>query len=223
MACSCTPFCGAAETRFTRAKADKELRQYREKGPIATTRRLRDGLLDTGLTAGADILDIGAGVGALTFELMDRGAEKATMVEASSGYLDAATAEAARRGRSVSIRFVHADFVSDGPELPTAAIVTLDRVICYYPFYEPFLEEALRHAERAFALSYPRGRWYVRAVTWIANAKRGTGALRRFVHPPNRMERLIREAGFQLASRTHTWMWTADVFLRTPSTAPTEG
>jgi tRNA1(Val) A37 N6-methylase TrmN6 len=209
--------------RFTRAKADQELRQYREKGPIATTRRLRDGLLDTGLTAGADILDIGAGVGALTFELMDRGAEKATMVEASSGYLDAATAEAARRGRSVSIRFVHADFVGGGPELPTAAIVTLDRVICCYPFYEPFLEEALRHAERAFALSYPRDRWYVRAVTWIANAKRGTGALRRFVHPPNRMERLIRKAGFQLASRTHTWMWTADVFVRTPATALTEG
>jgi len=223
MACSCTTFCGAAEARFTQEKAGKELRQYREKGPAATTRRLLDGLIGAGLVDRADILDVGAGVGALTFELLERGATHAVVVEASSAYLAAATAEAARRGRSESIRFVHADFVTAGPGLPKAALVTLDRVICCYPSYEPFLEKALRHAERAFALSYPRGRWYVRAAMGIENAKRSrTCSFRTFVHPPADMERIIRGAGFALVRRTHTWMWTVDVFVRTSRTLRTE-
>ena len=218
MACACTTFCGAAEERFTREKADKELRRYREKGPIATTRRLLDGLIRSGLVDRADILDLGAGVGALTFELLDRGVTHAIVVEASSAYLEAAAAEAARRGKSPSINFVHADFVAGGQELPTAAIVTLDRVICCYPAYEPFLEEALRHAERGFAMSYPRDRWYVRAAMGFENAKRSrTCSFRTFVHPPARMERIIRRAGFDLLSRTHTWMWAIDVFVRPSS------
>jgi hypothetical protein len=31
------------------------------------------------------------------------------------------------------------------------------------------------------------------------------------VHPPDAMERIIRDAGFTLATRSETWVWSADV------------
>jgi hypothetical protein len=37
---------------------------------------------------------------------------------------------------------MHGDFVDVGPQIPSAAIVTLDRVICCYPSFEPLLIEA---------------------------------------------------------------------------------
>ena len=154
MACYCCDFGDAAERQFTRDRAAKELRRYRRKGMGTTTRLLRDGLTRAGLTDGV-LLDIGAGIGALTFELLKGGISRATVVEASSAYLAAASDEAARRDRSADIEFVRSDFLDVAVEIPNANVVTLDRVICCYPFYERLLTEALRHADRGFAFSYP--------------------------------------------------------------------
>ena len=42
----------------------------------------------------------------------------------------------------------------------------------------------------------------------------GSKLLRTFVHPATRMEETIRRAGFTLAARRETWMWTADVYIQ---------
>ena len=77
------------------------------------------------------------------------------------------------------------------------------------------LERALQHAENVFAVSYPNDRWYVRVVTSFENARRARkSGFRTFVHPPARMQQIIQEAGFQLAMRRSTFVWTADVFVR---------
>ena len=128
-----------------------------------TTRLLRDGLATAGLATGA-LLDVGGGLGVLTLDLLDLGMSRAVVVEASSAYLAAASEEAARRGRSTSIQFVHGDFLAVTNQLPRSTVVTLDRVVCCYPFFESLLEQALGHAERGFAFSYPRDRWYVRVA-----------------------------------------------------------
>ena len=88
-----------------------------------------------------------------------RGMTHAIAVDASSAYIEAARHEAERVGRARDIQFVHADFVSAASQLPSATVVTLDRVICCYPSYEPLLSAALGHADRCVALSYPRAVW----------------------------------------------------------------
>jgi tRNA1(Val) A37 N6-methylase TrmN6 len=216
MACSCSSFCETADQQFTKQKAVRELERYRRKGAGATTRALRDGLADAELIDGV-LLDIGTGIGALAFELLDRGATHALAIDASQAYLASARAEAERRAMSDRVRFVHADFITAADGLPTASVVTLDRVVCCYPFHEPLLEHALRHAERAFAFSYPRDCWYVRAVVWIENAMRSRAhPFRTFVHPAARMEQIIHRAGFERVSRRVTFIWSADVFTRRP-------
>lgn len=209
--------CNIANEHFSRDKVAKELLQYRRKGAGPTTRRLRDGLASAGLTDGT-LLDIGGGLGVLSHELLDAGMSRAVVVDASSAYLDAASLEAVRRGRSLSMQFVNGDFLLVAPQLAGATIVTLDRVVCCYPLCEPLLAEALQRAERGFAFSYPRDRWYVKVGNWLENTlRRWRGSpFRTFVHAPREMTAMIENAGFTLASRRLTLAWSADVFVKSP-------
>jgi len=155
-------------------------------------------------------------VGALTLGLLERGLSRAVAVDASSAYLGAAREEAERVGKADAIHFVHADFVSIASALPAASVVTLDRVVCCYPAGEPLLASALSRAERCFAFSYPRDVWYVRLAMMIENGQRWLtrSSFRTFVHSVSAMEDMIERAGFELASRAETWVWSVDVYVR---------
>jgi len=222
MASCCASYEGIAAEQFNRKKATAELKRYRARGPRPTTRLLSDGIIDADQREGT-LLDVGTGIGSLAFALLARGMTHAVAVDASAAYIEAARHEAERLGRARDIQFVHADFVAAASQLPTATVVTLDRVICCYPSYEPLLRAALDHADRCVALSYPRAAWYVRWFTAIENGQRRLkrDAFRTFVHPPLGIEQLIRRAGFTLNSRHETWIWSIDVYTRS-STGRTE-
>jgi magnesium-protoporphyrin O-methyltransferase len=220
MTCCCSRVGDAAQRQFSQQRAAKDLAQYRAQGPGPTTRLLLDGLAKTGSLHGR-LLDIGSGIGALTFELLDRGLTSAVGVDLSSAYVATASKEASRRGRSDAIRFVQGDFLDIAGELPSADIVTLDRVVCCYPEYERFLDESLRHAHRYFAFSYPTDRWYVRTWVGLENVGRQItrNGFRSFVHPVSAMETVIRRAGFKRLSRRWTRIWCADVYVRSSGTS----
>lgn len=162
------------------------------------------------------LLDVGSGVGSLTFGLLERGINHAIAVDASSAYNGAARQEAERLDRAGAVQFIQGDFVTVAPELPVATLVTLDRVVCCYPSYGPLLDTAIRHADRCLALSYPRDVWCVRIGVSLENGQRRltSNSFRTFVHPVARMEQMIRAAGFNLSSRRETWMWSVDVYTR---------
>ena len=209
----CATFADVADRHFDHAVARDDLDGYRRDGPGATARLIRDLLVEHGPLSGV-LLDVGSGIGALTFELLARGVERAIAVDASAAYLAAASDEATRRGRSGAIEFVQGDFLDVAARLPAAALVTLDRVVCCFPFYEPLLEESLRHAERWFAYSYPRDDWYVRGMIGVENGVRWArrDPFRAFVHPVERMAEVIERAGFILAARRQTRQWSADLY-----------
>ena len=214
MPACCSAFERAAEKQFNAKKAAAELRRYRTKGPGPTTRLLQEGIAHAGALNGT-LLDIGSGVGSLTFGLLERGVTHAVAVDASSAYNSAAREEAERLGRSGAVKFIDGDFVTIASGLPAATLVTLDRVVCCYPAYGPLLDAAIRHADHCLALSYPRDAWYVRLGVRLENWRRRLrkSSFRTFVHPVARMEKTIRAAGFELSSRRETWMWSVDVYL----------
>jgi SAM-dependent methyltransferase len=214
---SCCDFESAANRQFTLQKAAKELQAYRQGRVGPTTRILRDSVVDAGLNEGA-LLDIGGGVGALAFELLSRGMSSALVVDASAAYVAAASEEAKRQGSRALVR--QGDFVRMSQTVPPADLVSLDRVVCCYPSYEPLLKEALRHATRSVAISYPHDRWYVRAAVWFDNVKRTRRSdFRMFVHPSGRIRRTIERAGFVLVRRRFTLMWAMDVYVRADTSA----
>jgi magnesium-protoporphyrin O-methyltransferase len=211
----CSTFETAAGEQFNAKKVAKELARFRANGPGPTTRLLEQGIVQAGLLGGF-LLDIGAGFGALTFGLLERGMKGAVAVDASPAYLEAARQEADHRGRAESVRFIQGDFVSVAAWLPLSSVVTLDRVVCCYPACEALLEAATGRAQQCVALSYPRDVWYVRLGMMLENAQRrlARNSFRAFVHPVDTIEQTIRRAGFELSSRRETWMWSADVYVR---------
>ena len=215
---NCCGFRCAADTQFTRKKAAEELTRYHKKGPGPTTKLLRDALTTLGVRS-RSLLDVGAGIGALTFEMLERGATRAIAVDASAAYLAAAKEEAERHPQAQSVEFVLGDFVDLEAQIPSADIVTLDRVVCCYPEYRPLLEAALRHARFAIALSYPRDRWFVRVGVWFENAVRrlASNTFRTFVHPVDDMQRLISASHFEVAKQSQTVAWAVVVYTRTNS------
>jgi magnesium-protoporphyrin O-methyltransferase len=157
---------------------------------------------------------VGGGIGAVCFELLATGIGSATLVDASPAYLEKAGVEAQRRSVDTRLNVVLGDFVAVADRLTVADIVVLDRVVCCYPDYVALLQSAVARCRRLLALSYPRDRWYVRAMIWVENlARRLRGnEFRAFVHPATGFEAIVQEAGFRRLSRIATWAWCADVY-----------
>ncbi len=216
---SCCPSFWTANGRhFSDAVARRDLERYRTGGLDATTRLLRDAILSAG--NGKTVLDVGAGIGALGFELLAAGADRVTVVEAAPAYVAAAQEEAARRNVTQRVDIVHGDFVTVAPDVTTADVVTMDRVVCCYPAYRSLLEAAARHSRRLLAFSYPRDRWFVRAAVGLQNLVRAVerNPFRGFVHSAPAMEAVLAEHGFRRTHRRETLKWSADLYTReTPS------
>ena len=214
--CSCNSRYLDAERQFGPEIATRDLERYRRKGPDGASRALLEALRHQ-LRLGDSLLDIGAGVGVLDFELLHMGVNTATLVDASPAYVEAAGREAAQRRLTDYIQRVVGDFTRLVGVLAPAHVVTLHRVVCCYPDYESLLNAAAKHTRRVLALSYPHPRWHIRAWLALENARRRMigNPFRVHVHPPAAMERVIIGAGFRRLGRKSTLIWSIDVYERT--------
>ena len=212
----CAGNAGACEGVFDKKRAARELKNYRAHGPVHATTRALIHLLRRAGVEGSTLLDIGGGIGAIQYDLLEAGAREVTAVDASSAYQQAARDEAERRGVSARIQFRLGDFVALAPEVAPAEIVTLDRVVCCYPEMEPLVRLSAERCRRLYGLSYPRRRWPVRAVVGIENAFRRLfrNPFRSFVHSVDAMDALIRSSGFTLRNRVRTFAWEIAVYER---------
>ena len=207
--------CQDAGRVFDERFAKRDVRRYRRKGPDGTTRTIL-GALEGSDAASGSLLDVGGGIGVIVHEMVAAGVGGATLVDAAPAYLVAARTEADRRGHLDRIRFMQGDFVDVAAELPSADAVTLDRVVCCYPDFEALLSAAATKANKLLVLSYPRDRWFVRWVLAGINLTRwvARSAFRVFVHPPERMHRLIEAAGFRRHGSHDSPFWQVAVFGR---------
>jgi len=176
--------------------AASELRKYRKRGPIPSTRTLIEALKAEGVE-GATLLDVGGGIGAIQHELLEAGVAHATSVDASAPYLAAAREEGERRGHGGRVTYRHGDFVELAESVPPADIVTLDRVINVYPEWQRLAGFSAERAERLFGLVYPRDRFMVRIVIIAMNLalRLLRKPVRASVHPDDEIDRVVREKG----------------------------
>jgi magnesium-protoporphyrin O-methyltransferase len=165
------------------------------------------------------LLDIGGGIGVIHHELLGDVADTATHVDASSAYLKEAKGEAARRGHSAHVTFIHADFTDVAAELPKADVVTLDRVVCCYPDFRRLLTNAADHSQRALAFTYPRETWYLRIGLWLINffQRIRRDPFRVFLHPVSEMDALLRREGFERIIQHRLFVWEMALYQRSAS------
>ncbi len=196
--------------------AASELRKYRKKGPIPSTRTLIEALKAEGVE-GAALLDVGGGIGAIQHELLEAGIAHATSVDASAPYLAAAREESDRRGHGSRVTYRHGDFVELAGSVPPADIVTLDRVINVYPDWQRLAGLSAERAERLYGLVYPRDRLMVRLVIFAMNLALSLlrKPVRASVHPDDAIERVVREKGLSRHfSRSVGPVWQVVVYRR---------
>jgi len=212
MPCNC---CEITDHAFSEAEARAELRNYRRRGPMKQTKLILEAIRSLRLKD-ADLLDIGGGVGVIHHELLEDVAREATHVDASSAYLKEAKQEAARRGHSEHVKFIHADFTEVAQEIPTADLVTLDRVVCCYPDFRRLLKAAAEHSQRALVLTYPREAWYLRIGLRIINFFQGLrkDPFRVFLHPIREMDALLTSQGFERVSLRRLFVWEMALYQR---------
>lgn len=200
---------------FNESKAKKESNEYLRKGLGKRARKLTD-LLENQDISEATVLDIGCGVGALHLELLKQGAGRAIGVEVSSAYLKAATSLAQSLGFQDAVEYHEGDFVEMEKGIPPADIVLLDRVVCCYPDMEALVTASARHAQRLYALTYPRLTWWWRIAAFMMNL--GLTLARRqfrfFLHHPRQIGATLESAGFTPVHRATSGPWELAAYQR---------
>ncbi|MEO8510694.1 MAG: methyltransferase domain-containing protein [Chloroflexota bacterium] len=216
--CPCCPPPVDYDPIFNDRAARDELRAYRRDGPQGTTRRLIDALVAEGVK-GAAVLDVGAGVGVVGFELLDAGASSLTDIDASHAYLDAARSEAERRGLEDRATFHFGDFVGLAPSIDLADVVALDRVVCCYGDARALAAAAVDRSQRVIGLVYPIDRWWIRLGIRVANLalRVGRQSYRGYVHPVRVVDGAIRSGGFERVFLKRGWIWQVVVYRRVVS------
>ncbi len=211
----CCPQCEGIEQTFNEQAADEDLRLYRAEGLDETTEWLVDAIKERGVE-GMSLLDIGGGVGMIQHELLKSGAAKATHVDASSAYIEAAQREAKRRKLREKIEWRHGNFVDLAPDLDSADIVTLDKVICCYDDMPGLVKASAKLAKKYYGLVYPRDAIWFRAAAKFMNFFQWLfrNPYRMFVHPSAEVERLLKRAGLKPAFHKQDWLWQVALYTR---------
>lgn len=211
---ACCRQCAGIEREFNARVAAKELAAYRRRGARGTTKMLID-LLRREATHGAALLDIGGGIGAIQHELA-HAVERIISVEASSAYLAAQQDEAARRGYADRATYLGGDFVALAGTVPESDIVTLDRVICCYHDMPSLVALSAARARRLYGAVFPRRTWWtacglivVNALSWLRRSP-----YRAFLHPPERIDEILRAAAFSPRAVRETFVWRVAVYAR---------
>jgi SAM-dependent methyltransferase len=195
--------------------AHADLQRWRDGRLNPVTRELIEIIRERGVRD-AQLLDIGAGVGAVHVTLLEAGAAAAIDVDASREFLATARAEAERLGLGDRVEYRYGDVVELADELPAADIVTLDSVICCYPYLGPLLAAATRSQPRLVGITYPRDVWWMRAFMRLYNLAQRVrrSPSRYFVHRHAQLERWMKAAGYENAHEGGITVWRVVLYLR---------
>jgi SAM-dependent methyltransferase len=210
------PCCGPAFAKlFDEREARHDLEAYRRDGPSAATRQLINILTEAGVQD-AEVIDIGAGVGAIFNELLAAGAASALDVDYSQAFLEVAREESARRGHAERVEFRFGDFVQLAPEIRPADVVTLDRVICCYPNARALIGLSAARARRLYGVVAPVDAWWTRAAAGLLNALMWLARrhMRFYVHRRALVDQLLATAGFAPITRQRAGVWEVAAYRR---------
>ena len=215
MSCPCcTPPPSEYRRFFNRKMAGVEERRYRRKGLPATAQEL---VRLAGDVDGATVLDVGGGIGTLSLELLEHGAARATTVELSGGYEDAAAELLAEHHLAERAERRVGDFVEQAGLVEPHDVVVLHRVVCCYPDVDGLVARAAEHARTRLLLTLPRERGLTRVGIRVVNLwLRLTGCgFRTYVHPFARVAAAAERGGLRLESRAPQGaIWENAAFVR---------
>ena len=210
----CCPHSKSAN-RFFSFFAGRYRKRFEKKGFEPSQKQLMEGLKLAGFED-AKILEIGSGVGHLHQTMLEQGAAFATGVDLASKMIEEARHWAEDRALAPRTEYIEGDFMEINETLPDADVTILDKVVCCYPDADGLVHASLRKTNRVYALTYPRDRWFVRAMMGaVALAMTIIRSdFRPYVHSPERIEQWIRETGFDKVYQNDNLVWLTQVYAK---------
>lgn len=200
---------------FDRNTADRDRERYRRDGPDRTTSILLEMIGRDGIS-GASLLDIGAGIGVITQELLRAGAGHAVLVDASPAYLEVARNELRAANVLDRVEIVEGDFVRRASAIDPSDIVTLDRVVCCYPDADALVSLSADRARNLLGLVLPRDTRLVRLALWANNLwfRLRRSPYRAHGHSNQLVDRLVGDAGLHPITERRTLFWRVVLYRR---------
>lgn len=212
---NCCNHCKDAGSFFNNRTAKKELRRYKRRGPNKSTRLLLDEIRKHDLNK-RTLLDIGGGIGAISFELFEQDIESSTHVDASTAYLEAAEKEAEERRLNNRIKLLFGDFTEISKNIEDADIVTLDRVICCYPDMNKLVDRSANKSKLYYGVVYPRRQWWIGTGVNLVNLyfKLRGSDFRTYHHSPSEIDSRIKDNGFSRIFHSTTIIWEVALYKK---------
>ena len=194
---------------FDIKEAKRHARSYQRKGLDSTEGPMVDALSDS--LDGKSLIDVGAGSGGATVELLRLGASSAVAIDISNAYVPVAQILLEDAGVSDQASFVVGDLVEMDGEVGPADVVFGNRVICCYPDMPAMVDAMTSRAQERLAASYPRDLLITRLLVRFLNRLlrwRKVG-FQAYVHPPQEIKDRVEHAGFEptASGKTPIWHW----------------
>ena len=203
------------DSTFTERFARRTAAQYRRRGLDRTAARMVR-LLEQRGVRDASVLEVGGGVGAISIELLKRGAARATDLELSPAYEQQAERLLVEAGLTSRVDRRIVDIAADPSAVEAADIVVAHRVVCCYPDHAALLGALATHTRHVLVFSHPPRTLLSRALTAVENLGfrlRGS-EFRVFVHPPTEMLAVLEQHGLQPVASRGTLVWRIQVAAR---------
>lgn len=190
------------------------LEGYRKNGLGHTSVRIANVLAKRGL-AGRTVLEPGCGFGALTIELIQRGANSGVGVDLSPKMVELARTLAREKGVSGLASFEEGDAAV--ADLVKSDIVILDAVFCCYPYATSLVDHTVSAASQYYAFSVPDDRRlatrFLRMFLPLQGVIFRRDGFRFFIHPTQVIRAGLEAKGFRLVSSEKAgWLWSVFLF-----------
>jgi magnesium-protoporphyrin O-methyltransferase len=190
---------------FDARMARRSLERYRGLG--ALERKMVDAA--GGELAGARVLEIGGGLGALQLELLAAGAAQGEIVELSPAWEPYARELAHEHGLDERVSFRVVDVLESSDAVDPADVVLMNRVVCCSPDGVRLTAVAADLARRTLVLSFPRERLLVRAGFsvlngWLRIMRR---SFRAYLHPRRSLIEAGEASGLQITASGRSFLW----------------
>jgi 2-polyprenyl-3-methyl-5-hydroxy-6-metoxy-1,4-benzoquinol methylase len=195
-------------------ESKRMLKDYRKDGLDDTSIVVSDALGSRGLS-GSTILELGCGIGALSLELLKKGANSVHGMDLSPSMIQLAQTLAAEAGDSQKTSFERGDgAVAD---LPSSDIVILDKVLCCYPDMVALVDNSSSAARRYYVFSLPNDRRgvtrFLRFFVPLQAIFSRRNSFRFFIHSTRQIEEKLKAKGFTPVFESAVgWIWSVFIF-----------
>jgi len=201
---------------FSEKRAHAEARRYRRRGLDRTSRRIAELLKHQGIV-GRTLLEVGGGIGAIQIELLRAGITRAVNIELTPTYEEAAQGLLREAGLEDRVERRVMDFADATSEVEAADVVIMNRVICCYPDMPKLAGAAAEHTREVLVVSFPKERWWTRAVISLADLalRIARQQFQVFLHPPDKIVATAERHGLKTVSNKTSFFWEVASLRRT--------